>query len=327
MIRREFITLIGGAAVGWPLAAHGQQTAMPVVGFLSSRSAGESEIHAAEFRRGLSETGFVEGRDVAVVYRWAEGHYERLSGLAAELVDRRVSMMVTVGGSVAALAAKSATTAIPIVFVVGDDPVKLGIVSSFNRPAGNLTGVAWLTAELGSKRLGLLCELLPDANPVGFLLNPTAPEAEAKRLDVETAAKALGRRLLVLHASSEPELEQNFATMVREHIGALVVANDPFFDSRRDQLVALAARSGIAAIYHIRDFPAAGGLMSYGASLADAYRQAGNYTGRILKGEKPADLPVMQPTRFELVINLRTAKALRLTLSPSLLTRADEVIE
>ncbi len=327
MIRREFMTLIGGMTVGWPLAARAQQTAMPIVGFLSSRSPDESEVHAAAFRQGLSEAGFVDGRNVAIVYRWAEGHYERLSGLASELVGLRVSVMVTVGGSVAALAAKPATAAIPIVFVVGDDPVKLGIVDSFNRPASNLTGVAWLTGELGSKRLGLLCELLPDASAVGFLLNPTAPEAEAKRLDVETAANSLGRRLVVLHASSEPELEQSFAMMAREHIGALVVANDPFFDSRRDRLVALAARTGIAAIYHIRDFPAAGGLMSYGASLADAYRQAGSYAGRILRGEKPADLPVIQPTRFELVINLKTAKALRLTLTPSLLARADEVIE
>ena len=327
MIRREFIKLIGGAAVSCPLAARAQQMAMPIVGFLSSRSPHESEIHAAAFRRGLSETGFTEGRNVGIVYRWAEGHYEQLSGLASELVALRVSVLVTVGGSVSALAAKPATATIPIVFVLGDDPVKLGIVASFNRPGGNLTGVAWFTGELGSKRLGILCELMPDATAVGLLLNPNAPEAEAQRRDVEMAAKALGRRLLVLHASAEPEFEQNFAMMAREHVGALVVANDPFLDSRRDELVALAARTGVAAIYHIREFPAAGGLMSYGASLADSYRQAGNYAGRILNGEKPADLPIMQPTKFELVINLKTAKALGLTVTPSLLARADEVLE
>ncbi len=327
MKRREFITLIGGAAVSWPRAARAQQAAMPIVGFLSSRSPKESEVHAAAFRRGLSETGLVEGQNVAIEYRWAEGHYERLSGLASELVGLHVSAMVTVGGSVAALAAKPATATIPIVFVMGDDPVKLGIVASFNRPGGNLTGVALLTGELGSKRLGLLCELVPDASAVGFLLNPNVPGAEAQRQDVEMAAKALGRRLLVLHANTEIEFEQNFAMMAREHVGALVVANDPFFDSRRDQLTALAARTGVSAIYHIRDFPAAGGLMSYGASLADAYRQVGNYAGRILKGEKPADLPVMQPTKFELVINLKAARALGLSVPPSLLARADDVIE
>jgi putative ABC transport system substrate-binding protein len=327
MKRREFITLIGGTAVSWPLAARAQQAAMPIVGFLSSRSPKESEVHAAAFRRGLSETGFVSGQNVAIEYRWAEGHYERLSGLASELVGLQVSVLVTVGGSVSALAAKPTTATIPIVFLMGDDPVKLGLVASFNRPGGNLTGVAFLTGELGSKRLGLLCELVPDASAVGLLVNPNVPGAEVQRQDVEMAANALGRRLLVLHASTETEFEKNFAMMTREHVGALVVENDPFFDSRRNQLVALAARTGISAIYHIRDFPAAGGLMSYGASLADAYRQVGNYTGRILKGEKPANLPVMQPTKFELVINLKTAKALGLTVPPSLLAQADEVIE
>ena len=327
MKRREFISFLAGTAVNWPLAARAQQAAMPIVGFLSSRSPKEAEIHTAAFRRGLSETGFAEGQNVAITYRWAEGQYERLSGLASELVGLHVSVMVAGGGAPSVLAAKPATTTTPIVFVMGDDPVKLGLVASFNRPGGNLTGVAFLTGELGSKRLGLLCELVPNASVVGLLLNPNDPGAEVQRQDVEMAAKALGRRLLVLHASTATEFEPNFAMMTREHVGALIVENDPFFDSQRDQLMALAARNGVSAIYHIREFPAAGGLMSYGASLADAYRQVGNYTGRILKGEKPADLPVMQPTKFELAINLKTAKALGLTVPSSLLARADEVIE
>src|SRR5216683_1742017 len=275
MGRREFITLVGGAAASWPRAARAQQLAMPIVGFLSSRSPEEAAVHTAAFRRGLSETGFVEGQNVAIVYRWAEGHYERLPVLANELVNLRVSVVMSGGGAPSALAAKAATATIPIVFVIGDDPVKEGLTASFNRPGGNLTGVSFLTGELGAKRLGLLCELVPNASAVALLLNP----------------------------------------------------NDPFFDSRRDRIMSLAARNAVPAIYHIREFPAAGGLMSYGASLADAYRQVGNYTGRILKGEKPADLPVMQPTKFELVINLKTAKALGLTVPPSLLARADEVIE
>ena len=327
MHRREFITLVGGVAAAWPLAVRAQHSGRPVVGFLSSRSPKESEIHAAAFRRGLNESGFVDGQNVAIEYRWAEGRYDHLSGLANELVDLRVSALVAVGGSAAALAAKSATATIPIAFVMGDDPVKLGLVASFNRPAGNLTGVAFLTGELGSKRLGLLCEMVPGAGTVGLLLNPNDPGVESHKQDVLSAATGLDRRVLVLHAKTEMDFEQSFAMIAKEQVRALVVENDAFFDSRRDDLIALAARNHVPAIYHIRDFPAAGGLMSYGASLADAYRQTGNYTGRILRGEKPADLPVMQPTNFELVINLTTAKALGLTVSPSLLARADEVIE
>jgi putative tryptophan/tyrosine transport system substrate-binding protein len=327
MRRREFIRLVGSTAVSWPLAARAQPSTMPTVGFLSSRSPKEAEIHVAAFRRGLGESGFVEGKNVAITYRWAEGRYERLSALANELVGLRVSVIAAVGGAPSALAAKSATAAIPIVVVMGDDPTKLGLVASFNRPGGNLTGVAFLTGELGAKRLGLICEMAPNASTVALLLNPNDPGAQVHRQDIETAVKALGRQALILHATKETEFEQNFAMLVKEHAGALVVQNDPFFDSRRDQIIALTARNGVPAIYHIREFPAAGGLMSYGASLADAYRQVGRYTGRILKGEKPADLPVMQPTQFELVINLKTAKTLGLTVPPSLLARADEVIE
>ena len=326
MGRREFIRLVGGAAVSLPVASHAQQ-AMPIVGFLSSRSPKESEIHAAAFRRGLSEAGFVEAQNVAIMYRWAEGHYERLSALASELIGLQVSVIAAGGGAVSALAAKAATSTIPIVFLMGDDPVKMGLVAAFNRPGGNLTGVAFLTGELGAKRLGLLCEMVPNASMVALLLNPNDPGAEAQRQEVQMAAKALGRKILVLHASTDADFDANFAMIAKEDAGALIVENDPFFDSRRDHLMALAARHSVPAIYHIREFPATGGLMSYGASLADAYRQVGKYTGRILKGEKPADLPVMQPTNFELVVNVKTAKILGLTVPPSLLARADEVIE
>jgi ABC-type uncharacterized transport system substrate-binding protein len=326
MRRREFVGLIGGATL-LPLAARAQQAARPVVGFLSSRSPDEAAVHTAAFRRGLSEAGFVEGQNVSIVFRWAEGHYERLPALAKELVELRVSAILAGGGELSARAAKDATAAIPVVFVIGDDPVKVGLTASFNRPGGNLTGVSFLTGELGGKRLGLICELVPDANPVALLLNPKDMGAELQKQDVEVAAQTLGRRLLVLHARTEADFETIFETLKRERTGALVVENDPFFDSKREEIMSLAARYAVPAIYHIREFPAAGGLMSYGASLADVYRQVGNYTGRILKGEKAGDLPVMQPTKFELVLNLKTAKALGLNVSPSLLARVDEVIE
>jgi putative ABC transport system substrate-binding protein len=327
MKRREFLTLIGGAVAARPRAARAQQAAMPTVGFLSSRSPEEAAVHTAAFRQGLRETGFVEGQNIAIAFRWAEGNYDRLPTLAKELVDLRVSTIMAGGGSPAALAAKTATAILPIVFVIGDDPVKAGLTASFNRPGGNLTGVAFLTGELGAKRLGLICELVPDPGPVALLLNPNDPGAELQRQEVQAAAEALGRRLLVVYARAETEFEANFATLKQERVGALVVENDPFFDSRRELIMSLAARNAVPAIYHIREFPAAGGLMSYGASLADSYRQAGNYAGRILKGEKAADLPVMQPTKFELVINLNTAKSLGITVPPSLLARVDEVIE
>jgi len=296
MERRTFITLLAGVAASRPVAVGAQQPAMPVVGFLSSRSPEEAAVHTAAFRRGLGEAGLVEGQNVTIMFRWAEGRYERLSALAKELVDLRVPVIMSGGGSPSALAAKAATSTIPIVFVVGDDPVRIGLTASFNRPGGNLTGVAFLTGELGAKRLGLICEVVPGTSAIALLLNPDNPAANLLRQEVQAAAQALGRQVLVLHARTETDFEANFATMTQDHVGALVVQNDAFFDSRRGRIVSLAARHAVPAIYHIREFPAAGGLMSYGASLADSYRQAGNYTGRILKGEKPADLPVMQPT-------------------------------
>ena len=327
MRRREFIAALGGAAAVWPAVARAQQSDMPVVGFLSSRSPDEAAAHTAAFRGGLSEAGFVEGQNVAIIFRWANGHYERLPSLARELVDLRVSAIAAGGGEPSARAARDATTSIPVVFVIGDDPVKIGLTASYNRPGGNLTGVSFLTGELGGKRLSLICELVPDSSSVGLLLNPGVQNSELQRKEVEAAAQTLGRKLLVLYAQTESEIEANFRTLKREQVSALVVQNDPFFDSQRERIIALTTRYALPAIYHIREFPASGGLMSYGASLADAYRQVGNYTGRILKGEKAGDLPVVQPTRFEMVINLKTAKTLGLDVPLQLQQRADEVIE
>lgn len=326
MKRRDFFTLVAGAAAS-PLVARAQQAPVPVVGFLNSRSPEEAAVHTAAFRRGLSEAGFVDGQNVTIVFRWAEGRYELLPALAKELVDLRVSAILAGGGELSARAAKDATASIPVVFVIGDDPVKVGLTASYNRPGGNLTGVSFLTGELGGKRLGLICELVPGTSAVALLLNPKDMGAELQKQDVRAAAQALGRRLIVLYARSETDFETNFDTLKREQVGALVVENDPFFDSQREKIMSLAARYAVPAIYHIREFPVDGGLMSYGASLAEVYRQTGSYTGRILKGEKAGDLPVMQPTKFELVINLKTAKALGLAASPSLLARVDEVIE
>src|SRR5579859_2851874 len=298
MKRRDFFTLVGGAAAS-PLVARAQRAPVPVVGFLSSRSPEEAAVHTAAFRRGLSEAGFVDGQDVTIVFRWAEGRYERLPALAKELVDLRVSTILAGGGELTARAAKDATAIIPVVFVIGDDPVKVGLTASYNRPGGNLTGVSFLTGELGGKRLGLICELVPGTSAVALLLNPKDMGAELQKQDVQAAAQALGRRLLVLYARSETDFETNFDNLKREQVGALVVENDPFFDSQREKIMSLAARYAMPAIYHIREFPVDGGLMSYGASLAEVYRQTGSYTGRILKGEKAGDLPVMQPTKFE----------------------------
>jgi putative tryptophan/tyrosine transport system substrate-binding protein len=327
MDRRTVIGTLACSVIAAPFIAKAQQLALPVIGYLSSRSPEESAAHAAAFRRGLRDTGYIERENVAIEYRWAKGDYERLPALANELAKLGVNVVVAVGGAPSALAAKAATATIPVVFLIGDDPAKIGLVTSFNRPGGNLTGVTFVTTDLGAKRLGLLYELVPNAGVSAFLLNPNFQEAAPQAETMQAAAHSLGQRLLVLPASTEREIASSFATLSRERVGALVVQNDPFFDSQRNQLVALAARNAIPAIYHIREFPAAGGLMSYGASLAEAYRQVGTYAGRILKGTNPADLPVEQPIKFEMVINLKTAKALGITVPQSLLLRADEVIQ
>jgi putative tryptophan/tyrosine transport system substrate-binding protein len=327
MRRREVISLIGGAVAAWPFTAHAQQKAMPVIGWLSSGSPGPFAPFVAAFHQGLSETGYVEGQNVAIEYRWAEGRYDRLPALAADLVDSKVELIATSGGTSPALAAKSATLTIPIVFETGADPVERGLVASLARPGGNLTGFAILTAELMPKRLELLSEMIPQAKMIALLANPNNLAAERMMRDVQEAARAKGVQLQILRAGAENEFETAFAALVQLHAEGLLVGNDPFFFSRRDELVALAARHAVPAMYEWREFAAAGGLISYGTSFAAVNRQVGVYAGRILKGTKPADLLVEQPTRFELVVNLKTAKALGLTVPPSILSRADEVIE
>jgi putative tryptophan/tyrosine transport system substrate-binding protein len=327
MRRREFITLVGGAAVAWPLVSRAQQSAMAVIGFLNSRSAGEAAAAVAAFHQGLREAGFVAGQNVAIEYRWAEGHYDRLPGLATDLVQRGVAVISAGGGSVTAIAAKLATSTVPIAFISDDDPIKIGLVASLNRPGGNVTGIYQLSSGLEAKRLGLLHELAPNATTIAVLVNPNYPDAESQLREVDEAARTLGVQLLVLKASSEGDFDTVFATIIRQQAGALLVASDPFLFSRRDQLIALAARHVLPAIYQFRESALSGGLMSYGTRIADSYHQIGVYTGQILKGAKPADLPVIQSARFEFVLNLKTAKALGLTIPPSMLVRADEVIE
>jgi putative ABC transport system substrate-binding protein len=325
MKRRDFLALLGGAAAAWPVAVRAQQRAMPVMGFLDAGSADASAHYAAGFLKGLSETGYVVGRDVAIEYRWAAGRLDRLPALVADLVRRQVAVIFAGGGAPAALAAKAATATIPIVFQMGDDPVNFGLVPSLNRPGGNITGQAAQNAELGPKRLQLLHEVVPSATTLALLVNPTNPNAETVSRDLHTAARTLGLQLQVLHASAEGEIDTVFATLPQA--GGLTIGHDAFFNSQIERLAALALHHAMPAIYQFREFAAAGGLMSYGTDLAESYRQSGVYAGRILKGEKPGDLPVLQPTKFELFVNLKTAKALGLTVPPTMLTLADEVIE
>jgi len=326
MKRREFIKALASSATAWPLAALAQ-SAMPVIGFLSSRSPSESAGVIGAFRQGLQETGFVEGQNVVIAFRWAEGAYERLPDLAAELVALRVAVLFAAGGPPSALAAKASTSTIPIVFSAVNDPERLGLVASYNRPGGNVTGMSMFTAGIGAKSIELLKQLVPAAAAFAYLVNPSNPTAEIYAKEATTAAGALGIQVHVLKASTERDLDEAFAALAGLRAGGIVVMGEPFFDSKRDKIVALAAQYTVPAIYTFREYVAAGGLMSYGASLTDSYHRAGIYVGRILKGEKPADLPVMQPTKLDLVLNLKTAKALGLTIPAKLLALADEVIE
>jgi len=327
MRRREFIALLAGAAASPPLAVRAQQPTMPVIGFLSSRSPGESAGVVAGFRQGLSEAGFAEGQNALVAFRWAEGHYDRLPALAAELVGLRVAVLFTAGGPPAAFAAKAATQTIPIIFSAAMDPERIGLVTSLNRPGGNITGMSLYPIGLAAKSVQLLSRLLPGATLIGYLINPLNPGASVYTSEASAAANALGISIRILNASTEQELDELFASLPKSTISGLAIPAEPFFDSQRDRIVALAARYSVPAIYGLREYAVAGGLMSYGTSLPDTYRRAAIYVGRILKGEKPAELPVMQPTKYDLVLNAKTAKALGLNIPEQLIALADEVIE
>jgi putative tryptophan/tyrosine transport system substrate-binding protein len=325
--RRSFITFLGGAAVAWPLAARAQQAAMPVIGYLNMGSPESDTFRLTGLRRGLNETGYFEGRNLAIEYRWAANQADRLPALAADLVQLRVAVIVAPGLAPTLAAKAAATTSIPIVFSTGVDPVQLGLVASLNRPGGNLTGVNLLSGELGAKGLALLHDLVPSIETIGFLENPNNPVSELNTRDVMAAAPALGLKVQILKASSDREIDAAFVSLVQARIGALIVGNDLFFNNRIEQLIALAARHAIPVMYPYREFVVAGGLISYGISLSELYRQVGLYAGRILKGEKPADLPVMQATKIELIINLKTARILGLEVPAKLLALANEVIE
>jgi putative tryptophan/tyrosine transport system substrate-binding protein len=325
--RRAFITLIGGAAAAWPLAVRAQQPMLPVIGLLSTRSPAVDTPLIALIRQGLAGSGFVEGQNIAFDYRWAEGQYDRLSGLATDLVRRQVAAIITMGGELSALAAKAATSTIPIVFAVGTDPIRSGLAASLRRPDGNLTGVSTFIAEMDSKRLGLLRELRPHARTTAFLVNPKYFQAEIQVSDIQTSAQSVGQDINVLNAGTVRDIDAAFATLAQMRADALLVATDAFFFTRVTQFVVLSARHAIPTLYSRREFPAAGGLMSYGPNQDDSYRLLGVYAARILKGEKPGDLPIQLPTKFELVINVSTANALGLEIPPTLLARADEVIE
>jgi len=325
--RRAFITLLGSAAAAWPLAARAQQPAMPVIGFLSSRLPDEAKQSLTGFGSGLRTTGYVDGQNVVIEYRWADGEYSRLPGLAADLVRRGVAVLVATGGEPSALAAKAATSTIPIVFTIGGDPVKGGLVSSLNRPGGNATGVSLLTSLAEAKRLGLLNEVILGAGVFDVLIKPNYQQAEAQSREVQEAARAIGRPIQIVNAGNDQELEEAFATLAQRRVAAMLVTADPFFTTRRDRIIALAAQLKLPAIYEFREYTEAGGLMSYGISLKDGYHQAGIFTGQVLKGAKPADLPVQQSTKFEFVINLKTAKTLGVKFSENVLSLADDVIE
>jgi putative ABC transport system substrate-binding protein len=326
MRRREFITLLGGAAAAWPLAARAQQPAMPVIGFLNARSATDTVGLVAAFQQALNEVGFVDGRNVAIEYRWAANQPDQMPALVAELVGRPATVIAAFS-TVGALAAKAATTTIPIVFLTGDDPVKVGIVASLARPGGNITGVTFVSATLGTKRVQLLRGLSPKAELMAMLVDPASPESVNQASDVANAARALGLQLAVLHAGTASEVDLAFASLVQRRADVLLVSGSPNFLTKRDQILALVTRHRVPTIYSNREFAVAGGLISYGASLPDSYRQVALYVGRILRGDKPADLPIVQPTRFELVLNLKTAKGLGLEVPPTLRALADEVIE